>query len=130
MGFEKEEMTGHGFRAMARTILDEVLQFRVDFIEHCWHMRSVIRTVALTTGRHTWPNVGNDANMGRLSGWSEDRRKGDPLAEECGKRRSCCLIQGYQKHAKSKSEKNLIILGQVRSLAKGLRIVVISRTSF
>lgn len=34
MGFEKEEMTGHGFRAMARTILDEVLQFRADFIEH------------------------------------------------------------------------------------------------
>ena len=27
-------MTGHGFRAMARTILDEVLQFRPDFIEH------------------------------------------------------------------------------------------------
>jgi integrase len=34
MGFEKEEMTGHGFRTMARTILDEVRQFRVDFIEH------------------------------------------------------------------------------------------------
>jgi len=34
MGFEKDEMTGHGFRAMARTILDEVLQFRADFIEH------------------------------------------------------------------------------------------------
>ena len=34
MGFEKEEMTGHGFRAMARTILDEILQFRPDFIEH------------------------------------------------------------------------------------------------
>lgn len=34
MGFEKDEMTGHGFRAMARTILDEVLQFRVDYIEH------------------------------------------------------------------------------------------------
>jgi len=27
-------MTGHGFRAMARTILDEVLGFRPDFIEH------------------------------------------------------------------------------------------------
>jgi integrase len=27
-------MTGHGFRAMARTILDEVLQVRPDFIEH------------------------------------------------------------------------------------------------
>uniref|UniRef100_A0A831UGU7 DUF4102 domain-containing protein n=1 Tax=Geobacter metallireducens TaxID=28232 RepID=A0A831UGU7_GEOME len=34
MGFNKEEMTGHGFRAMARTILDEVLQCRVDLIEH------------------------------------------------------------------------------------------------
>lgn len=34
MGFDKETMTGHGFRAMARTILDEVLQVRPDFIEH------------------------------------------------------------------------------------------------
>lgn len=35
MGFDtREEMTAHGFRAMARTILDEVLGFRVDFIEH------------------------------------------------------------------------------------------------
>jgi len=30
----KEEMTGHGFRAMARTILDEVLGERVELIEH------------------------------------------------------------------------------------------------
>ncbi len=34
MGFEKSEITGHGFRAMARTILDEVLEIRPDFIEH------------------------------------------------------------------------------------------------
>jgi integrase len=34
MGYEKETMTGHGFRAMARTILDEVLQVRPDYIEH------------------------------------------------------------------------------------------------
>ena len=34
MGYGKDEMTGHGFRAMARTILDEVLQFRPDYIEH------------------------------------------------------------------------------------------------
>ena len=34
MGIGKEEMTGHGFRAMARTILDVVLGFRPDFIEH------------------------------------------------------------------------------------------------
>lgn len=34
MNIGKEEMTGHGFRAMARTILDEVLGIRPDFIEH------------------------------------------------------------------------------------------------
>ncbi len=34
IGIEKNEMTGHGFRAMVRTILDEVLGFRPDFIEH------------------------------------------------------------------------------------------------
>ncbi|AEQ98563.1 phage integrase [Xanthomonas oryzae pv. oryzicola BLS256] len=46
MGFVKEEigkdgkvrasstMTAHGFRAMARTVLDEVLDFRPDYIEH------------------------------------------------------------------------------------------------
>jgi integrase len=34
MGFAKEEMSGHGFRAMARTLLDEVLQVRPDYIEH------------------------------------------------------------------------------------------------
>ncbi len=34
LGIGKEEMTGHGFRAMVRTILGEVLGFRPDFIEH------------------------------------------------------------------------------------------------
>lgn len=34
MGYSNEEMTPHGFRAMARTILDEVLQVRPDYIEH------------------------------------------------------------------------------------------------
>jgi len=34
MGFEGDQMTGHGFRATARTILDEVLGFRPDIIEH------------------------------------------------------------------------------------------------
>ena len=34
LGFGKELITGHGFRAMARTILDEVLGVRPDFIEH------------------------------------------------------------------------------------------------
>ncbi|MDE2758645.1 MAG: integrase arm-type DNA-binding domain-containing protein [Acidobacteriota bacterium] len=34
LGIGKDEMTGHGFRAMARTLLDEVLGFRPDYIEH------------------------------------------------------------------------------------------------
>ncbi|MBU5636560.1 integrase arm-type DNA-binding domain-containing protein [Geomonas sp. Red69] len=34
MGFDKDTMTGHGFRATARTILDEVLNIRPDYIEH------------------------------------------------------------------------------------------------
>jgi integrase len=34
MEIGKDEMSGHGFRAMARTILDEVLGFRPDIIEH------------------------------------------------------------------------------------------------
>jgi len=34
MGIPKEEMTGHGFRAMARTVLDEILHVRPDYIEH------------------------------------------------------------------------------------------------
>lgn len=34
LGIEKEEMTGHGWRATARTLLDEDLGFRPDLIEH------------------------------------------------------------------------------------------------
>ena len=34
LGIPPEELTGHGFRAMARTILDEVHEVRIDFIEH------------------------------------------------------------------------------------------------
>lgn len=34
MGYDGSTITGHGFRAMARTVLDEVLGFRPDYIEH------------------------------------------------------------------------------------------------
>ena len=35
MGIDtREELTGHGFRAMARTVLDEVLGFRPELMEH------------------------------------------------------------------------------------------------
>jgi len=34
MGYSKEQVCSHGFRATARTLLDEVLQQRIDLIEH------------------------------------------------------------------------------------------------
>ena len=34
LGISKDVMSGHGFRAMARTILDEVLDVRTDLLEH------------------------------------------------------------------------------------------------
>ncbi len=34
IGYDRHTMSAHGFRAIARTILDEVLSYRVDLIEH------------------------------------------------------------------------------------------------
>lgn len=34
MGYDNDTVTPHGFRATARSLLDEVLGYRVDFIEH------------------------------------------------------------------------------------------------
>jgi integrase len=34
LGYSNTEMTAHGFRAMARTVLEEVLDFPIDIIEH------------------------------------------------------------------------------------------------
>lgn len=34
LGYQQDQVTGHGFRATARTIMDEVLGERVDLIEH------------------------------------------------------------------------------------------------
>jgi integrase len=34
MGYSKDIHTAHGFRAMARTLMDEVMGERVDLIEH------------------------------------------------------------------------------------------------
>jgi integrase len=33
MGYDNDTMTPHGFRAMARTLLDEVLGYRIEWIE-------------------------------------------------------------------------------------------------
>lgn len=46
MGYTKDQMTGHGFRAMARTMLEERLDFRVEWIE-----QQVAHTVKDPLGR-------------------------------------------------------------------------------
>ena len=74
LGVSKEEHTGHGFRAMARTILDEVLRERVDIIEHqLAHLvkdpngRSYNRTTHLDTRRammQTWADYLDKLRVG------------------------------------------------------------------
>jgi integrase len=52
MGYEKDVMTAHGFRAMARTILDEVRGSASILSSTSWRMLSSIQTVVHITGRH------------------------------------------------------------------------------
>ncbi len=46
MGYDNDTMTPHGFRAMARTLLDEVLGYRIEWIE-----QQLAHTVKDTLGR-------------------------------------------------------------------------------
>ena len=64
-----DRMTMHGFRAMARMILDEVLGFRPDFIEH--QLAHAVRDPQRTSLQpHGVPARAprNDASLGGLSG--------------------------------------------------------------
>lgn len=79
MGYDKETMTGHGFRAMARTILDEVLVQRPDIVEH-----QLAHAVKDPLGRaynrtsHLPERRRMTQTMGRLSGRFETGGEGDP----------------------------------------------------
>ena len=66
LGIEKDEMSGHGFRAMARTILDEVLGFRADFIEH-----QLAHAVRDANGRAYNRTAHLDARKMMMQGWSD-----------------------------------------------------------
>jgi len=87
LGFTSEQLTGHGFRAMARTTLDEVLGFRPDFIEHQLahavhdpNGRAYNRTAHLAERRkkmQAWADYLN----GLRDGWG-DRREADPAGKE------------------------------------------------
>jgi integrase len=66
MGYSKEEMTPHGFRAMARTILDEVLQIRPDYIEH-----QLAHTVKDPNGRAYNRTAHLDARRDMMQLWAD-----------------------------------------------------------
>ena len=114
MGIGKEEMSGHGFRAMARTLLDEVLGIRPDYIEHQLahavrdpHGRAYNRTAFLQERRkmmQVWADyldqlrageVGKDHPNVDASPWkgivSMDRT--DSKKGECVPLRECASLQ-------------------------------------
>ncbi|MBK1655290.1 tyrosine-type recombinase/integrase [Allochromatium vinosum] len=66
LGIPKDEMSGHGFRAMARTILDEVLGFRPDFIEH-----QLAHAVRDTNGRAYNRTSHLEARRLMMQGWAD-----------------------------------------------------------
>ena len=66
LGISKEEMTGHGFRAMARTILDEVLNYRVDWIEH-----QLAHEVKDVNGRAYNRTAHLDGRKKMMQGWAD-----------------------------------------------------------
>ena len=66
MGYPKEVMTGHGFRAMARTMLDEVLNYRVDLIEH-----QLAHAVRDANGRAYNRTAHLDGRKKMMQGWAD-----------------------------------------------------------
>lgn len=66
LGIPKEEMTGHGFRAMARTILDEVLGFRPDLIE-----QQLAHAVRDPLGRAYNRTAHLDARKAMMQSWAD-----------------------------------------------------------
>ncbi len=80
MDIGKDEMCGHGFRAMARTMLDEILGYRPDLIEHqLAHQvrdpngRAYNRTKHLSERREmmqAWADYLDRLREGRKSVWS------------------------------------------------------------
>ena len=66
LGYDNETMTPHGFRAMARTILDEVLNYRVDHIEH-----QLAHAVRDANGRAYNRTAHLEARRKMMQGWAD-----------------------------------------------------------
>jgi integrase len=66
LGYDNDAMTPHGFRAMARTILDEILGYRVDWIEH-----QLAHAVRDTNGRAYNRTAHLDGRRDMMQGWAD-----------------------------------------------------------
>jgi integrase len=66
IGYTNEQMTPHGFRAMARTLLDEVLGFPVDWIEH-----QLAHAVRDTNGRAYNRTKHLDSRKTMMQAWAD-----------------------------------------------------------
>ena len=80
MGISKDKMSVHGFRAVARTLLDEALDFRIDYIEH-----QLAHTVRDPLGRAYNRTAHLPARREMMQRWAdylEKLRDGKPLTSE------------------------------------------------
>ena len=66
LGYDNDTMTPHGFRAMARTLLDEVLDYRVDWIEH-----QLAHAVRDTNGRAYNRTAHLEGRRDMMQGWAD-----------------------------------------------------------
>jgi integrase len=66
MGYDNDTMTPHGFRATARTLLDEVLGYRVDWIEH-----QLAHAVRDTNGRAYNRTSHLEGRAQMMQGWAD-----------------------------------------------------------
>jgi integrase len=80
----KEEMSAHGFRAMARTLQDEILGFRVDLIEH-----QLAHAVKDPNGRAYNRTAHLPERRKNMQAWADylDRLRSGADVVELGKRR-------------------------------------------
>jgi integrase len=66
LGYSNEQLTPHGFRAMARTLLDEVLGYRVEWIEH-----QLAHAVRDANGRAYNRTSHLNARKAMMQGWAD-----------------------------------------------------------
>lgn len=85
LGIPKEGMSGHGFRAMARTVLDEVLGFRVDWIEH--QMAHAVRDPNGRAYNRTAHLAGRRKMMQAWADWLDRQRGGAKVIQLKARRR-------------------------------------------